>query len=188
MSGCHNLGDYRVRARSAILAGMPRGSRLVLSILLVALLRLPACPPAGAQAAQAPQPALGEDKVLHFLFGASCALLASAVAAPALRDVPQPDRRYALYVSGVGLSAAVFGGAAKELLDLTGFGDPDWLDLLATAAGGLAVSAAVFATAASDREARLAPVYASFGIALALPPGVALVRRLSSRKSNVALE
>jgi len=162
---------------------MPRRGRLVLSILLVALLRLPACPSAVAQVSQ---PVPGTDKVLHFLFGASCALLASAVAAPALRDVPQPDRRYALYVSGVGLGAAVFGGAAKELLDLTGFGDPDWLDLLATAAGGLAVSAAVLAAAASDREARLAPVYASFGIALALPPGVALVRRLSSRKSSAA--
>lgn len=164
---------------------MRLGGRLLLSTLLAALLRLPACLPA---AAQAPQTARGEDKVLHFLFGASCALLASAVASPALREVPQTDLRYALYVSGAGLGAAVFGGAAKELLDLTGFGDPDWLDLLATAAGGLAVSAAVLAASSSDREARLAPVYASFGVALALPPAAGLLRRLFSRKSSASSE
>jgi hypothetical protein len=126
--------------------------------------------------------------VLHFLFGASCALLASAVAAPALREASRPDFRYALGVSGIGLGAAVCGGAAKELLDLTGFGDPDWRDLLATAAGGLAVSAAVLAASSSDRQARLAPVYASFGFALALPPAAGLLRRLSSRRSSASSE
>lgn len=161
------------------------GGCLLLSILLAAALQLPACPPAAAQASRS---ARGEDKVLHFLFGASCALLASAVAAPALRDVPQPDLRYALSVSGAGLGAAVCGGAAKELLDLTGFGDPDWLDLLATAAGGLAASAAVLAASSSDRQARLAPVYASLGFALALPPAAGLLSRLSSPKSSASSE
>jgi hypothetical protein len=160
---------------------MSRGSRLLLSILLASLLRLPACPSAAGQALE---PARGEDKALHFLFGASCALLASAVMAPALRDAPQPDLGYALSVSGTGLGAAVLGGAAKELLDMTGFGDPDWRDLLATAAGGLAVSAAVFAASRSDRQARLAPVYASFGVVLAVPPAVSLFRRLDRRASR----
>jgi hypothetical protein len=164
---------------------MPRGGRLLLAILLAALLRLAACPPA---AAQNPQPVRGPDKALHFLFGASCALLASAVAAPALRDLPQPDLRYALGVSGAGLGAAVCGGVAKELLDLTGFGKPEWLDLLATAAGGLAASALVFAASRSDREARLAPVYASFGVVLALPPAEGLFRRLSSRRNSASSE
>jgi hypothetical protein len=160
---------------------MPRGGRLLLAVLLAALLRPAVCPSAFAQA---PQLARGADKVLHFLFGASCALLASAVAAPALRDAPQPDLRYALCVSGAALGAAVCGGAAKELLDLTGLGDAEWLDLAATAAGGLAASAAVFAASRSDREARLAPVYASFGVALALPPAGGLMKRLGRRASR----
>jgi hypothetical protein len=166
---------------------MPRGGRLLLSILLALLLRLPACPSADAQAAQAAeaaQPSRAADKALHFLFGASCALLVSAAAAPALRDGPRSDLGYALCVSGAGLGAAVCGGGAKELLDLTGFGNPEWADLLATAAGGLAASAAVLAAAGSDREARLAPVYASFGIALALPPAGGLLRRLGLRASR----
>jgi hypothetical protein len=160
---------------------MPCGRRLLLSVLLAALCRLPACTSAAAQALE---PARGEDKVLHFLSGASCALLASAVTAAALRDMPQPDTRYALCVSGAGLGSAVFAGAAKELLDMAGFGDPDWRDLLATAAGGLAASAAVFAASRSDRQARLAPVYASFGVALAIPPAVGLFRSLDRRASR----
>ncbi len=158
---------------------MSLGGRLLLLLLLAA------CPRGSAQSLE---PARGQDKVLHFLAGASSALLASAVAAPALRDSPLPDPRYALAVSGISLGAAVCAGVAKELLDLTGFGDPDWRDLLATAAGGLAVSAAVLAASRSDRQAQLAPVYASFGIALALPPGAALFRRLSSRRSSASSE
>jgi hypothetical protein len=87
-------------------------------------------------------------------------------------------------VSGAGLGAAICGGAAKELLDLTGFGKPEWLDLLATAAGGLAASALVFAASRADREAGLAPAYASFGIVLALPPAEALTKRLCRRASR----
>ena len=164
---------------------MRLGGRLLLSLLLATLLQLPAGPPAGAQSSE---PARGQDKVLHFLAGASSALLASAVAAPALRDAPLPDPRYALAVSGIGLGAAVCAGAGKELLDMTGFGDPDWRDLLATVAGGLAASAAVLAASRYDRQAHLAPVYASFGIALALPPGAALLRRPSSRRSSASSE
>jgi hypothetical protein len=164
---------------------MSRGGRLLPYLLLLVMLPLP--PPAAAQEGRAPQaiqPAPGADKVLHALFGASCALLAAAAAAPALREAPWSDRGCALGVAGAGLGAALAGGAAKELLDLGGFGDADWLDLLATAAGGLAASAAVLAAAGSDREARLAPVYASFGIALALPPAGGLLRRLGLRASR----
>jgi len=160
---------------------MRHGGNLLLWILLV--LRLPLCPSAAAQPAQ-PRPARTTDKALHALFGASCALLVSAIAAPALRDMPQPDLRYALCVSGAGLGAAAAAGAAKELLDLTGFGKAEWSDLLATVAGGLVASAAVLAASADNRQARLAPVYASFGIALALPPAADLLTRRFSRRAS----
>ena len=162
---------------------MHRGGSLLLWILLAGFLGLALCPSAAAQPAQ---PAQATDKALHILFGASCALLVSAVAAPALRDSPQPDLRYALCVSGAGLGAALAAGAAKELLDMTGFGNPEWSDLLATAAGGLAVSAVVFAASVADRQARLEPVYASFGIGLALPPAADLLKRLTRRSSRRA--
>jgi hypothetical protein len=171
---------------------MSRSGRLLPSLFLAALLRLPACPFAAAQPAQpihqarSAQPAQLTDKALHVLFGASCALLASAIAAPALRETPQSDLGYALCVAGAGLTAAVGAGAAKELLDLAGFGNPEWLDLLATAAGGLAVSAAVLAASSADREAHLAPVYASFGIALALPPAGSLLSRPRPRPARRA--
>ena len=154
------------------------------ALLLVLLMQLLLGPAAAAE------PSAGSDKALHALFGASCALLASAVAAPALQGLPQSDLRYALQVSGTGLSAAAAAGVVKELIDLSGCGDPEWLDLLATVAGGLAASAAVFASSAGDRQAtpRLAPAYAAFGILLALPPGEALFRRLSSRRSSASSE
>ncbi len=164
---------------------MRLGPRLLLSVLLAASLRLPAGPPAAAQALE---PARGQDKVLHFLAGASSALLASAVAAPALQDAPLPDTRYALAVSGIGLGAAVCAGAGKELLDMTGFGDPDWRDLLATVAGGLAASAVVLAASSSERQASLGAVYLSFGVVLALPPAATLFRILSSRRSSASSE
>ena len=156
---------------------------LAASALLAGLL----CRPAAA--AQTPQSAQAPDKALHFLLGASCALLVSAIAAPALAELPQPDLRYALQVSAAGLGAACLAGIVKELLDTAGFGDPEWLDLLATVGGGLAASAIVFAAGASNpRAPQLAPVYASFGVTLALPPAAELFRRLSSRRSNASAE
>jgi hypothetical protein len=156
---------------------------LAASALLAGLLCRPAAGAPTLQPVQAP------DKALHFLLGASCALLVSAVAAPALAELPQPDLRYALQVSSAGLGAACFAGIVKELLDIAGFGDPEWLDLLATVGGGLAASAIVFAAGASNPNApRLAPVYASFGAILALPPAADLFRRLSSRRSSASSE
>jgi hypothetical protein len=157
---------------------MPRGGRILLLLLLAAL-----TPAAGQTPGRS---SLAEDKALHFLFGASCALLVSAAAAPVWRDSPLSDPAYALCVSGAGLGAALGAGAAKELLDRAGFGRPEWADFLATAAGGLAVAAVVFAASASDRQARMSPVYASFGIALALPPAAGLLSRLSSRRSSAS--
>ena len=121
---------------------------LAASALLAGLLCRPAAGAPTSQPAQAP------DKALHFLLGASCALLVSAVAAPALAELPQPDLRYALQVSAAGLGAACFAGIVKELADIAGFGDPEWLDLLATVGGGLVASAVVFAAGASNPTRR----------------------------------
>ena len=132
--------------------------------------------------------ALG-DKGTHVLLGASCALLSSAAAAAAWsRDSGDPG--YALRVAGTGLAAAAAAGALKELLDLAGFGDPDWLDLLATVAGGLGASAAVYALAQADspRASRLAPAFATIGIVLSLPVGESLVRRLSTPRNSASSE
>jgi hypothetical protein len=167
---------------------MPRGGRILLLLLLLAALN-PAAARAGPAAAQPPGRSFpAEDKALHFLLGASCALLASAAAAPAWRDSALPDPAYALCVSGAELGAALGAGAGKELLDRAGFGRPEWSDFWATAAGGLAAAAVVFAAGAADRQARTAPAYAGVGIVLALPPAAALLRRLSSRRSSAASE
>jgi hypothetical protein len=148
--------------------------------LLLALSIAPLC---DAQA-----PPLG-DKAIHVLLGASSALLvSSAVAALSSRESSEP--RYALWVGGAGLAAATAAGALKELLDLGGFGNPELLDLLATVAGGLAASAAVYAlTQADPRQAsRLAPGFASIGVVLALPVGESLLRRLSARRNSASSE
>ena len=122
------------------------------------------------------------DRDVHVLLGASCALLASAVAATALsRDSANPD--YPFRVSAAGLGAAVAVGALKETLDLAGFGDPDLLDLLATVVGGLGVSPGVYAVCRADprKAPRLAPAFVTVGVVLALPVGEALFKRLFSR-------
>jgi len=137
-------------------------------------------------------PAYGgaEDKVLHVLFGLSASLLASAVAAPLLATDQDPDDdvRDALLTAGVGLGAAVAAGLLKEALDLAGFGNPEWLDLAATAAGGLAASAAVFALSVwsgePPRVGMVAGASACFGLVIAFPVGESLFSRLFSRSSR----
>jgi hypothetical protein len=135
-----------------------------------------------------------EDKALHGLAGASCALLASAAASLLLLSDTGPGEPWqrALAVSGAGLSAAVLAGAIKELLDFGGFGRPEWLDLLAAVAGGLVASTGIFALtyleALQGPDApRLAPTYASFGVVLAIPVGHALLRRLFGRPSGALI-
>lgn len=134
-----------------------------------------------------------QDKVLHGLAGASCALLACAVVSPLLMPDLGPGQAWQrpLAVSAAGLGAAILAGTVKELLDLGGFGRPEWLDLLATVAGGLAASAGVLAISylaagqGSNIE-RLPWAYASFGVVLAIPVGDALLRRLFGRRSSAS--
>jgi putative lipoprotein len=78
-----------------------------------------------------PDPWLGPDKALHF--GASAVIAGGGYA---VGTFVFPARGHALLLgAGLGLGA----GAAKELLDLAGFGDPSWKDFawdaIGTAAG-----------------------------------------------------
>ena len=78
-----------------------------------------------------PDPWFGHDKVLHF--GASATIAAGGYTVGVLAF----DSRSTSILLGSGL--ALGAGAAKELYDLTGRGDPSWRDLawdmIGTAAG-----------------------------------------------------
>ncbi len=103
-----------------------RGSRLCFGLSLGAALL-------GTRAARADE-WLGSDKALHF--GLSAGIAAVGYAGGALIW----DSRGARIASGATL--AVTAGAAKELYDLAGYGDPSWKDftwdLIGTAVGVLA--------------------------------------------------
>jgi hypothetical protein len=133
------------------------------------------------------------DKALHVLGGASCSLLASSALSPLLLPELRGTEPWqlALSLSATGLGAAILAGVVKELLDLGGFGQPDWLDLAATVAGGLLASAGVFAVtylAASQGAGveRLAPAYAPFGLMLSIPVSEALIRRLFGKRNSAS--
>jgi hypothetical protein len=143
-------------------------------------------------AVTAPASPLG-DKALHGLAGASFALLASAAVSPLILSEAANGEAFqrALAVAASGLGAAVLAGVVKELLDLGGWGRPEWLDLAATLAGGLAASAGVLAVSylaagQGSTGRQLAPVYASFGVVLAIPVSEALLRRLFGRRSSAS--
>jgi hypothetical protein len=80
-------------------------------------------------------------KYLHFLAGLALGLSAAELVhalplSPGLRQSP-------LLSPAAALGASVVGGIGKELLDLTGFGDPAVTDALVTMLGGLAAAAVV---------------------------------------------
>jgi hypothetical protein len=86
------------------------------------------------------------------------------------RDVQQAGA--VLAAAGVGSAALL--GVTKELLDLAGLGDPEWLDLACTILGGLVVSAGACALLVDElprglEPAELAPPVLAFGIVLSLP-------------------
>jgi len=133
------------------------------------------------------------DKALHGLAGASSSLLASAALSPLLLSELRGSAPWelALSVSATGLGTAILAGVVKELLDLGGFGQPEWLDLAATVAGGLLASAGVFAItylAASQGSGveRLPLAYAPFGVVLSIPVSDALIRRLFGRRNSAS--
>jgi len=84
-----------------------------------------------AEAASDPDPWFGRDKVLHF---SATALIAGGTYALA---ATQFDARYPPLLLGAGAGIAV--GAAKEIADGLGYGDPSWKDfawdVLGTVAG-----------------------------------------------------
>jgi hypothetical protein len=125
---------------------------------------------------------LGPSAALHVLAGASSALLISAVAYPLVETAS--DQRNALLVAGLGLSGALLAGTAKELLDLLGFGQPQWSDLLLTLGGGVLTATLVYALTLlkpndGNESAGIAAVYGSFALVLSLPVGENLLQRIS---------
>ncbi len=131
------------------------------------------------------------DKALHGLAGASASLLASAAFSPLLLYQLRGSAPWelALSISATGLGAAILAGTVKELMDLGGFGQPEWLDLVATVAGGLLASAVVctityLAASQGSGVERLPLAYAPFGVVLAIPVGDAMFRRLFGKRNS----
>ena len=91
-----------------------------------------------AHAQTDPDPWWGRDKALHFTVAGAIAGVGYGVGTAFL------DHRWQCAVFGGGL--AVGAGAAKELLDMTGTGDPSWKDFtwdVNGAAVGLGVAIAI---------------------------------------------
>jgi hypothetical protein len=133
--------------------------------------------------------AVDNSSALHVLAGVSGALLVSAVAYP-LVDMGSA-RGDALVTAGVGLGGALILGLTKELLDLSGWGQPQWSDLLFTLGGGLLAASAVYAVSclqpgAEEENIGIAGVYGAFGLILSLPVGENLLQRFrpSSRSRS----
>lgn len=93
----------------------------------------------GPTAAHAePDPWFGHDKELHFAAAASIAVVGYAGT-----SLVTPNRAGR---AGAALGLAAAAGAAKELADRAGYGDPSWRDLTWDVAGavvGTAVALAV---------------------------------------------
>jgi hypothetical protein len=128
---------------------------------------------------QANEPA-DSSAALHVLAGASSALLVSAVAYPFV-DLGS-DQSNAAVVAGLGVGGAVIAGLTKELLDLSGWGQPEWSDLLLTLGGGLLAGTVVYAVSClqpgREEGSRGIPVvYGAFALILSLPVGENLFRR-----------
>jgi len=117
---------------------------------------------------------------LHVLAGASSALLVSSVAYP-LVDLGS-DHGNAFLVAGLGVGGAFIAGLTKELLDLGGWGQPEWSDLLLTLGGGLLAGTLVYAVTClqpggEDGSLGISGVYGAFALILSLPVGENLYRR-----------
>jgi putative lipoprotein len=94
--------------------------------------------PTIARAQSDPDPWWGRDKALHFTVAGAIAGIGYGVGTEIF------DHRWQCAVFGGGL--AVGAGAAKELLDMTGAGDPSWKDFtwdVIGAAVGLGVAIAI---------------------------------------------
>jgi hypothetical protein len=80
-------------------------------------------------------------KYLHFLAGLALGLSAAEL----VHGLPlgPAAQQSALLFPAAALTASAVGGIGKELLDLTGFGDPAVADVIVTMSGGLAAAAVV---------------------------------------------
>ena len=164
-----------------ILLSTPPGSPpLHANETLAVSLALHATETSAASPAQSAEREVDISAALHLLAGASSALLVSAVAYPLVEL--GSDRLNALLVAGLGVCGSLVAGTAKELLDLYGWGQPEFSDLLLTLAGGLLAGSAIYAlTSLCGSEGEKCPgipaVYTAFALVLSLPVGENLYRR-----------
>ena len=91
-------------------------------------------------------------------------------------------RSYPLLLPALGASAALLAGIGKETLDSTGFGDPQWRDLIHTVIGGLLAAGVVAAVehsggslASAGNQARL---YAGLGVSFSVPIAAGMLDEL----------
>ena len=130
--------------------------------------------------AESTAPDTAGDAALHVLAGVSGALLVSAVAYP-LVDLGS-NHRNAVLVAGLGVGGAFLLGIAKELLDLSGWGQPELSDLLLTLGGGLLAGTLVYAVTCQqpgyeEGSLGISALYGAFALILSLPVGENLCRR-----------
>jgi hypothetical protein len=149
-----------------------RGERIIPTVLLILLLMSP------IQGWS--EEAADTSAALHVLAGVSSSLLVSAVAYP-LVDLGS-DHRNAVAVAGLGAGGAFVVGLTKELLDLSGWGQPQWSDLLLTLGGGLLAGTLVYALTylqpgTEQGSLGISGVYGAFALILSLPVGENLLRR-----------
>jgi hypothetical protein len=122
----------------------------------------------------------GESDSLHLLAGASTALLIGAVAYP-LVDLDS-DHLSAMLVAGLGVCGSFVAGAIKELLDLGGWGEPEWSDFLLTVGGGFLAGSLIYALtclrpSSDEGSLGIAAMYGAFALTLSLPVGESLYQR-----------
>ena len=105
-----------------------------------------------ARAQSDPDPWWGRDKALHFGVAGALAGIGYGVGTEIF------DHRWQCAALGGGL--AIGAGAAKELLDMTGLGDPSWRDFTWDVIGavvGLGVAIAIDAVVRSSSSPSSAP-------------------------------
>ena len=120
-----------------------------MKIALLALLISMAMSPAlfADPAVTLSQPLTG--KYLHVLGGMAVGLFAAGVVDMTVD--PAVLARSPWLLPAAGIAGAVVAGIGKEVLDATGFGDPNLSDIFITSAGGLAAALAVgYAQALSE--------------------------------------
>jgi hypothetical protein len=154
----------------------PGGNQMKRNISLALLIVSLLCPVRGWAEETADTSA-----ALHVLAGAAGALWISAVSYP-LVDVGS-QRANATVVAALAVGGAFIMGLTKELLDLRGWGQPQWSDLLLTVGGGLLAGTVVYAVTVGlpgpeQENWGISGVYGAFALILSLPVGENLFRRI----------